>query len=560
MAKTNTYDAIVIGSGMTGGWAAKELCEKGLKTLVLERGRDVKHGDYPTTNMAPWEFKHRMLKTREVKENYPIQSTNYAFSEATKHFYVNDKENPYSHPEEKPFRWIRGYQVGGRSLIWGRQCYRWSALDFEANAREGIGVDWPIRYHDIEPWYEYVERFIGISGQAENLPQLPDSVFLPPMALNCVEQQLKKGLEENWPDRRLTISRVTNLTQAHNGRGACQYRNLCERGCPYGAYFCSNSATLPAAQKTGNMTLRPHSIVHSIIYDETKDRATGVRVLDAQSGDMLEFHSRIIFCCASTLGTTWLLLHSATSRFSQGLANSSGVLGHYLMDHHKLVGAQGGYPGFENKTDRGQRPCGVHIPRFRNLKEQRPDFLRGYGIWGGAYRGGTNRPTSSPGFGAAFKEEITRPGPWGVMLYAYGECLPYHDNSAELNDEVKDKWGLPTLKISAEFRENELTMRKDMQEQCVEILEATGSTSVQPWEDVNIPGFSVHEMGTARMGKDPKTSVLNGFNQCHDIPNLFITDGSCMASSAYQNPSLTYMALTARACNYAVEQLNRMEL
>ena len=545
---------------MTGGWAAKELSEKGLKTLVLERGRDVKHLDYPTTNLHPWEFPHRMLDTRAVKENYPVQSTNYAFSEATKHFYVNDKENPFTHPVDQPFRWIRGYQVGGRSLIWGRQCYRWSELDFEANAREGIGTDWPIRYKDIEPWYSYVERFIGVSGQRENLPQLPDSEFLPPMAMNCVEQELKKSIQKNWSDRTLIMSRIAHLTQPHNGRGTCQYRNLCERGCPYGAYFCSNSATLPAAYKTGNLTLRPHSIVHSIIYDETKDRATGVRVLDAESGDMLEFEARIIFCCASTLGTTWLLMHSATPRFSEGLANSSGVLGHYLMDHHKLVGARGGYPGLDNKVARGHRPCGVHVPRFRNLKEQHPDFLRGYGIWGGAYRAGTGRKPNTAGFGAAFKEEITKPGPWEVNIYSYGECLPYFDNKAELNDDVKDKWGLPTLRISAKFRDNEMAMRKDMKAQCIEILDASGCTNVEPWENENIPGFSVHEMGTARMGKDPKTSVLNAHNQCHDIPNLFITDGSCMASSAYQNPSLTYMALTARACQYAVEQMKRQEI
>ncbi|MCK5468630.1 MAG: GMC family oxidoreductase [Cyclobacteriaceae bacterium] len=560
MLKDNTYDAIVIGSGITGGWAAKELTEKGLKTLVLERGRNVAHiKDYPTANLPPWKFQHRGFDTRATKDQYPVQCTNYAFNESTMHFYVNDRENPFSHPENKPFRWIRGYQVGGKSLLWGRETYRFSDLDFEANLRDGAGVDWPIRYKDIAPWYDYVEKFVGISGSRENIAQLPDGQFLPPMEMNCVEQEVKINIEKHWSDRKLIMGRGAHLTKTHHGRGPCQHRNNCERGCPYGGYFSSNSATLPVAQTTGNLTMRPFSIVHSVIYDEKKDKATGVRVLDAETGNMQEFYARIIFMNASTLNTTWILLNSATPRFSDGLANSSGVLGHYLMDHHKNLGAEGTWEGYEDRMDFGYRPILLTIPRFRNVKEQHPDFIRGYQIYGSANREGWWRQ-SEPGFGANYKKEISKPGPWKMNLSAYGECLPYYENKAEMNHEVKDRWGLPTLKISCVFKENEQAMRKDMLAQSVEMLEVAGLKDVTPVDGENIPGFSIHEMGTARMGRDPKTSVLNKHNQCHDIPNLFITDGAAMTSSACQNPSLTYMALTARACDYAVREMKKGNL
>ena len=560
MLKNNTYDAIVIGSGITGGWAAKELTEKGLKTLVLERGRNVEHiKDYPTANLPPWNFQHRGFDTRATKDQYPVQCTNYAFNESTMHFYVNDRENPFSHPENKPFRWIRGYQVGGKSLLWGRETYRFSDLDFEANLRDGAGVDWPIRYKDIAPWYDYVEKFVGISGSRENITQLPDGQFLPPMEMNCVEQEVKINIEKHWSDRKLIMGRGAHLTKTHHGRGPCQHRNNCERGCPYGGYFSSNSATLPVAQTTGNLTMRPFSIVHSVIHDEKKDKATGVRVLDAETRNMQEFYARIIFMNASTLNTTWILLNSATPRFSDGLANSSGVLGHYLMDHHKNLGAEGTWEGYEDRMDFGYRPILLTIPRFRNVKEQHPDFIRGYQIYGSANRDGWWRQ-SEPGFGANYKKEISKPGPWKMNLSAYGECLPYYENKVEMNHEVKDKWGLPTLKISCVFKENEQAMRKDMLAQSVEMLEVAGLKDVTPVDGENIPGFSIHEMGTARMGRDPKTSVLNKHNQCHDIPNLFITDGAAMTLSACQNPSLTYMALTARACDYAVREMKKGNL
>ena len=560
MSKKNTYDAIVIGSGITGGWAAKELTKKGLKTLVLERGRNVEHvKDYPTANLPPWKFTHRGFDTRATKDQYPVQCTNYAFNESTKHFYVNDRENPFSHPEDMPFRWIRGYQVGGKSLLWGRETYRFSDLDFEANLRDGIGVDWPIRYRDIAPWYDYVEKFVGISGSKENIPQLPDGQFLPPMEMNCVEREVKNNIEKHWSDRKMIMGRGAHLTKALHGRGPCQYRNNCERGCPYGGYFSSNSATIPAAQATGNLTMRTFSIVHSVIYDEQKDKATGVRVLDTETGDMLEFYSRIIFINASTLNTTWILLNSATPRFSDGLANSSSSLGHYLMDHHKNLGAEGTWDGFEDRMDFGYRPILTTIPNFRNIKEQHPDFIRGYQIYGSANREGWGRQVEAD-FGAEYKKEISKPGRWKMNLSAYGECLPYHENKVEMNNEVKDRWGLPTLKISCVFKENEHSMRKDMLAQSVEMLEVAGLKDVTPIDGENIPGFSIHEMGTARMGRDPKTSVLNKHNQCHDIPNLFISDGAAMASSACQNPSLTYMALTARACDYTVREMKKGNL
>ncbi|MFS8616215.1 MAG: GMC family oxidoreductase [Solitalea sp.] len=557
--KVNTrYDAIVVGSGISGGWAAKELTEKGLKTLLLERGRNVTHiEDYPTANLHPWEFPHRQRDTLEVKKNYPIQSKCPSFNEGSKHFWVNDLENPYQ--EVKPFNWIRGYHVGGRSLLWGRQCYRWSDLDFEANARDGFGVDWPIRYKDIAPWYDYVEAFAGISGQAEGLAHLPDGKFLPPMEMNCVEAHLAARVRERFDDRIVTIGRVANLTRRLGNRGPCQYRNLCVRGCPYGGYFSSNSATIPAAFATGNLTLRPFSIVTEVIYDEQRNRASGVRVLDAESGEVLEFYARIIFLNASTLGTTFILLNSISSRFPNGLGNSSEQVGHNLMDHHYRVGASGSMEGFDDKYYYGNRPTGIYIPRFRNIdrKTARSDYLRGFGYQGGAGRG---RGGNFDGIGVPFKEAKTRAGRWGVGIASWGECLPYYDNKVSLNKEKTDKWGLPTLDIDCRFRENELAMRKDMKNSAAEILEAAGCKNIHAYDNLPPPGTCIHEMGTARMGRDPKTSVLNGWNQMHEVRNVFITDGACMTSSACQNPSITYMALTARACDYAVKELKRMNL
>ena len=554
----NTYDAIIVGSGITGGWAAKELTEKGLETLVLERGRDVKHQkDYPTTLMAPWEFTYRKFLSREEKEQYYIQSHKYNFNAASKHFFVNDQQHPYSHPEAKPYRWFRGYQTGGRSLIWGRGAYRFSDLEFEANLKDGVGVDWPIRYKDLAPWYDYVEKFIGVCGSVEHIPQFPDGQFLPPFELNYAEQVIKERIEAHYTDRKLIPNRAAHITKAKpgqfKGRSECQTRDMCHTGCPFGAYFSSNSSTLPAAYNTGKLTLTSHAIVQSVIYDEQKDKATGVRVIDAHTKETTEYFARVIFLCASTLASTGILINSKTPRFSEGLANSSGALGHYLMDHHKNIGGSGILEGYEDKIYKGYRPAMVAIPRFRNVNGQEMDFLRGYGVWGGASREGVN--ARKTGIGPDFKEALAVPGPWRMGLSAYGECLPYYDNQVELDEKRKDHWGLPLLKITADFKENEMMMREDMKEQVGEILEVAGLKDIQVSEGSHIQGDSVHEMGTARMGRDPKTSVLNGYNQCHDVPNLFVTDGSCMTSSGNMSPSLTYMALTARACDYAVKQM-----
>ncbi len=555
----NTYDAIVVGSGISGGWAAKELTEKGLKTIMLERGRMVKHiEDYTTAYDDPWTQPHRGQVPPEVKENYPVQSrTGYTINESSLHLWVNDKENPYT--EVKRFDWIRGYHVGGRSLMWGRHCYRWSDMDFEANAKDGIAVDWPIRYKDIEPWYDYVERFAGIQGMKEGLPQVPDGQFLPPIPLNCVEQHLKERVAENFGGRVITIGRTANLTQPHNGRGACQYRNRCMYGCPYGAYFSTQSATLPAAVATGNLTLRPHSIVNSIIYDAEQDKAVGVRVIDAETNEWVEFYAKIIFLNASCLGSTFIMLNSKSDRFPNGFANSSGELGHNLMDHHFRTGARGVTEDFADQYDYGRRPTGFYIPRFRNVDKdsQQQEYIRGFGYQGGARRVGWQQGMAKEGFGAEFKDEITTPGPWGISMTAFGECLPYHENFVTLNEEKRDKWGQPTFTIDCEFKDNEKAMRPDMANSAAEMLESAGFKTVETYDSGSWPGLGIHEMGTARMGKDPKTSVLNKWNQCWEAPNVFVTDGACMTSSACQNPSITYMALTARAVDYAVKELKK---
>ena len=556
----NTYDAIVVGTGISGGWAAKELTEKGLKTLVLERGRMVNHiEDYPTTNLNPWELPNGDRLSAEELKDYPVQQrTGYTMKPSTKHWWVKDTEHPYT--EEKRFDWIRGYHVGGRSLLWGRQSYRLSEMDFEANAKEGIAVDWPIRYGDLEKWYDYVEQHIGVSGQNEGLAQLPDGKLLPPMDYMCLEKHVKDKIAENFSDRMMTIGRTANLTQNHNGRTKCQYRNLCIRGCPFGAYFSSQSSTLPAAVATGNMTLRPNSIVTEVIYNPETKKADGVRVQDAETGETIEYFAKIIFLNASTLGTTWIMMNSTSDEFPDGLGNQSGELGHNLMDHHFRVGAEGEYDGFEDQYYYGRRPNGIYIPRFRNITEQRDDYLRGFGYQGSASRENWRSAVAEAGIGTQLKKEIVTPGKWKMGIMGFGECLPYHENKVSLNKDKLDKHGLATFNIDCEFKENELNMRKDMAASAVEMLEVAGLNNITTYDDMGGPGLGIHEMGTARMGRDPKTSVLNKWNQVHTVKNVFVTDGACMTSAACQNPSLTYMALTARAADFAVSELKKRNL
>ena len=558
----NTYDAIVVGTGISGGWAAKELTEKGLKTLVLERGRDVRHiVDYPTMTKEPWQLPHANKLPAEEIKFYPIQSRTNWVTQANKHWWVKDDEHPYT--EIKPFDWIRGYHTGGRSIMWGKQTYRLSDLDFEANAKDGVGVDWPIRYKDLAPWYDHVETFIGVSGRTEGLPQLPDGKFLPPMDFNCVEEFFKGKMAEKF-NRVITIGRVAHLTAPlpHDpSRGVCQSRNLCDRGCPYGAYFSSNASTLPAAAKTGNMIFRPHSIVHSIIYDEKKGRAVGVRVLDPESNQEIEFFAKIIFLNASTLGSTHILLNSTSSRFPNGLGNSSDQLGRNLTDHQYRAGADAKVEGFDDKYYIGRRPNGIYIPRFRNVgNDKRTDYLRGFGYQGAASRSEWSRGVREMAFGAELKEALTAPGSWGIGITGFGECLPNPQNRVTLNKDKRDVNGLPTLNVDATWGDNEKAMRKDMKESAAEMLEAAGFKNVNIFDNPDNMGLGIHEMGTARMGKDPKTSVLNKWNQVHEAPNIFVTDGAAMTSSGCQNPSLTYMALTARAADYAVSELKKGNL
>jgi choline dehydrogenase-like flavoprotein len=560
-AQDHSYDAIVIGTGITGGWAAKELTQKGLKTLVLDRGRDVKHGDYPTATKDIWEFPYGGRATDEDLQRQAVAArSGYAITQASKHWFVDDTENPYV--EIKRFDWIRGYHVGGRSIMWGRQSYRWSDLDFAANAKDGVGVDWPVRYAEIAPWYDHVESFIGVSGRAEGLPQLPDGKFLPPMDLNCVETHLQQTIADKFK-RRLTIGRAAHLTAplAHSPqRGTCQYRNLCIRGCPYGAYFSSNSSTLPAAEATGNMTLRPNSIVSEIVYDDSKRRATGVRVIDTETNEHLEFTAKVIFLCASTFGSTHIMLNSVSKRFPNGFGNDSGELGCNIMDHHLDVGAGALVDGYTDEYYTGRRPNGFYIPRYRNLGSEKRDYIRGFGYQGGAGRLGWTRLMLDTTLGADLKQKAATPGPWYIGMGGFGEILPNHANRVTLDRTRKDKWGQPVLAFDAQLRENELKMRKDMANDAAEMLEAAGFREVKTHDDETGVGLGIHEMGTARMGKDPKTSVLNKWNQVHACPNVYVTDGSFMASSACQNPSLTYMAFTARAVDHAVGELKRMNV
>ena len=558
--QTTSYDAIVVGSGISGGWAAKELTEKGLRVLLLERGKNIEHiKDYVNATKGPWEYPHRGGRTREMVRHYPVLKRDFPLNEKNLDWWASDEESPYT--EVKRFDWYRGYHVGGRSLMWGRCSFRWSDLDYEANVRQGLGTDWPIRYADIAPWYSHVEKFAGIAGSKEGLAQLPDGEFQPAMALNCAEQLVAERLTSKFDGKRRLISaRTANLTQPLPGRGSCQYRDACWLGCPYGAYFSTQSSTLPAAMKTGKLTLKPWAIVNEVLYDKNTKRASGVRVLDGITNQVTDYSAKVIFLCASTLNSTWILLRSATDIWPGGLGSSSGELGHNLMDHHFRVGAQGRVEGLDDKDVFGRRPNPSYVPRYRNLFGDKRPYLRGFGYEGGAGRDGWSRAVAELGVGGAFKDKVAEPGTWTIGGTAFGEMLPNHENKVTIDETKKDKWGLPVLKIDCAIGENERLMRKDMANDMAEMLEACGIKDVSTYDDEYYPGMGIHEMGTARMGTSPKNSVLNKHNQVWDAPNVFVTDGSCMASTACQNPSLSYMALTARAADFAVSELNRRNL
>lgn len=554
------YDAIVVGTGISGGWAAKELCENGLKTLVLERGRMVTHiKDYPTANLDPWDMPNNGDLTPEQKSRQEKQArTGYTVRAESSHWFVDDLTHPYN--ETKRFDWMRGYHVGGRSIMWGRHSYRWSDLDFEANAKDGIAVDWPVRYNDIAPWYDRVEEYIGVSGENLGLSQLPDGKFEPMMQLNCVEQHFREQVAEQFDGRVVTAGRVAHITsdKQYDGRSKCQFRNRCIRGCPFGGYFSSVSSTLPAAERTGNMTLRANSIVHEVIYDAATGKASGVKVIDRETKESMVFNAKIVFLCASAMASSAILMQSKSERFPNGLGNDSDQLGRNIMDHQLGVGANGTFDGFEDKYYKGRKPNGVYIPRFRNLDTNtKKDYLRGFGYQGGASRGNWEEAIAEHAFGKDLKEAVLKPGGWTMGIMGFGEVLPYEENRFTLDYDNLDEWGLPTLTFDAEFKENEWKMREDMKAQAVAMLEQAGFKNVNAYDNPGALGLGIHEMGTARMGRDPKTSVLNGYNQVHSCPNVFVTDGSFMTSASCVNPSLTYMAFTARAANYAAEQLKK---
>ncbi|MES2850337.1 MAG: GMC family oxidoreductase [Bacteroidota bacterium] len=559
MPENNVYDAIVIGSGISGGWAAKELTEKGLKTLMLERGRNIEHvKDYVNADKNVWDFPHRDKATQQMKQDYPVLKRDYPLNESTSGMWANEKESPYT--EVKRFDWYRGYHVGGRSLMWGRQSYRLNKWDFEANAKEGIGVDWPIRYEDIAPWYSYAEKFAGVQGSKEGLDILPDGEYMPAMEMNVVEKDLAPKLKEYYKGKRhMFIGRSANITQPHNDRTNCQYRDRCWRGCPFGAYFSTQSATLPAARKTGNLTLEANKIVTRLIYDKDKKRATGVEVIDAETNKTYTYNAKIIFVCASSFNSTWILMNSATDIWPGGLGSSSNELGHNVMDHHLKSGAEGIVEGFEDKYEYGRRPTGIYIPRFQNVYDDKRDYLRGFGYQGGAYR---ERGLDIAEFtiGNDLKDALSEPGKWKMGMMGFGEILPDHSNRIFLDKTKKDKWGLPVLSFDVELKENEVKMRKDIPTEAVAMLEAMGVKNIKTFDYGYAVGMGIHEMGTARMGRDPKTSVLNGHNQVWDAPNVFVTDGACMTSASCVNPSLTYMALTARAVDFAVSELKKQNL
>jgi choline dehydrogenase-like flavoprotein len=553
----NTYDAIVIGSGISGGWAAKELTEKGLKTIMLERGKNIEHvKDYVNATKGPWEFAHRGGRTEEMIKDYPVLRRDYPLNEMNLDWWVNEKDCPYT--EVKRFDWFRGYHVGGRSLLWGRQCYRWSDFDFDANAKDGIAIDWPIRYKDIEQWYTYVEKFAGVSGSKENLPQLPDSHFMPAMEMNCVEKDVSARVMQHYENKRqMIIGRCANITEPIQERSNCKYRNKCWLGCPFGAYFSTQSSTLPAAMKTGKLTVRPWSIVTKILYDKDSKKATGVEILDAETNKTYQYFAKVIFLNASTFNSAWVLMNSATDVWPDGLGSSSGELGHNIMDHHLGVGASGSVEGYDDKYYYGRRANGIYIPRFRNLFGDKRDYLRGFGYQGGASREGWTRGIAEMNIGGDFKDALSEPGGWTMGIGGFGEILPYHENKVTLDKNKKDKWGLNVLSFDAEWKENERKMRVDMQNDAMEMLEAAGVKNVHGFNGDGTMGRGIHEMGAARMGKDPKTSVLNKWNQVWDAPNVCVTDGSFMVSSNCVNPSLTYMAMTARAVDHAVDELKK---
>jgi choline dehydrogenase-like flavoprotein len=559
--KKSSFDAIVIGSGMSGGWAAKEFTEKGLKTLLLERGREVRHlKDYPTTNKYPWEFEHRGEMPLAIREASPVVTRCYAFKEDSAHFFVKDNEHPYV--QEKPFDWIRGYQVGGKSLLWARQTQRWSDFDFEGPARDGFATDWPIRYKDIAPWYSYVEKFVGISGNKDGLPNLPDGEFLPPLELTCVENYFKEVVDRHYTDRNVIYGRCAHLTEPapihiQQGRTQCQNRNLCQRGCPFGGYFSSNASTIPWAERTGNLTLRPFSVVHSILYDDKKGKATGVRVIDANTKESVEYYAPVIFVNAGALNTNLILLNSVSSRFPQGLGNDHGLLGTYVAFHNYRGHISAQYDGFPDSTTDGRRPTAAYIPRFRNLHKQETDFLRGYAAGFSASRSADIHTQGL--FGETLKESLasSAPGPWRVGSHMMGETIPKKTNTLSLDAVRKDEWGVPLLKIDIAYDDNDEKMLKDFFAQMTEMYTKAGFTDIQTSDSGQAPGLDIHEMGGVRMGKDPKTSLLNKWNQLHACPNVFVTDGACMPSTSTQNPSLTYMALTARAVDHAISEMKK---
>jgi len=556
----NTYDAIVIGSGISGGWAAKELTEKGLKTIMLERGKNIEHiKDYVNATKGPWEFPHRGGRTQEMIKDYPVLRRDYPLNEMNLDWWVDEKNCPYT--EVKRFDWFRGYHVGGRSLLWGRQSYRWSDFDFEGNAKDGIAIDWPVRYKDVEPWYTYAEKFAGISGSIEGLPQLPDGHFLPAMEMNVVEKDVAARIKQHYNNQRaMIIGRTANITQPIQERVNCQYRNKCWLGCPFGGYFSTQSSTLPAAMKTGNLTVRPWSIVTKILYDKDSKKATGVEVLDAETNQTYQYFSKIVFLNASTLNSAWVLMNSATDVWPDGLGSSSGELGHNIMDHHLGVGASGTIDGYDDKYYYGRRPNGIYIPRFRNLFDDKRDYIRGFGYQGSASRQGWSREIAEMNIGGDYKDALAEPGPWTMGVGGFGEILPYHENKVTLDKNKKDKWGLNILAIDAEWRDNERKMRVDMLNDAKEMLEVAGVKNVTGFDGDGTMGRGIHEMGSARMGLDPKTSVLNKWNQVWDAQNVFVTDGSFMVSSNCVNPSLTYMAMTARAVDYAMSELKKRNI
>jgi choline dehydrogenase-like flavoprotein len=556
----NTFDAIVIGSGISGGWAAKELCDHGLKTLVLERGRNVVHlKDYPTATTPPWGFKHRGRLPLEVETENPIVGRCYAFGEATEHFFVKDKEHPYI--QEKPFDWIRGYQVGGKSLLWARQTQRWSKYDFEGPARDGFAVDWPIRYEDLAPWYSHVERFAGISGNKDGVDTLPDGEFLPAWEMNCMEKEVQKKIMASYKDRYVVQGRCAHLTQPQpvhiqQGRNPCQARSLCERGCPFGGYFSSNASTIPWAQKTGNFTLQPYSVVHSIIYDDKKGKAVGVRVIDSNTKKETEYFARIIFVNAACLNSNLILLNSTSNRFPNGFGNDNGLLGKYIAFQNYRGTVLATINGPDDKYYYGRRPTQPMMPNFRNVHKQETNFLRGYMSFYSVYRRRANG-NGTEGVGAAFKDSITEAGDWGVAMMMQGETIPKESNLVKLSTDQKDQWGIPQLITSVGYDDNDEKLFKDFLTQASEMLDKAGCKNITPQDSHQAPGLDIHEVGGVRMGRDPKTSLLNRWNQFHNCSNVFVTDGACMTSTGTQNPSITFMALTARAANYAIEELKK---